>query len=301
MLLAIAEETFWDWKAKIESPSYAAAVAEAYAVLRTPEAATTIVPGKKSVGSVAVIGLSGFMTQKPNIFSMLFGGTSTEAFAREVAAAMGESSIGAVVMNIDSPGGSVHGVPEAAAVIRAARGSKPLYAVSNPMAGSAAYWLMAQADKGRTFSIPSGIVGSIGTMVEHVDMTEALAKNGIKVTIIKHGQNKAEGHPSRALSADAEAHTQTIVDALGGHFEADVAAGREVTPNRVRADFGQGMMFHSAAAVAAGLVDGVATLDEVLASLTRPGARSAAAAIESERSYAAENAAAAALSRMRTK
>lgn len=269
MLLAITDEAFWEWKAKLEAPGYSGAIAQAVAEMRGPEAATTIVPGRKSIGSIAVISLTGFMTHRPTLFSMIFGGTSTEGFAREVVAALNDSSIGGVLMNVDSPGGSVYGLPEAAAAIRGARGGKPLFAIANPMAGSAAYYLAAQADKGGLFSTPSGLAGSVGTLVEHLEESEAFAKAGLKFTLIKYGQNKGEGHPSQPLSEDALSHTQVIVDAFGRQFEADVAKGRGISVETVRADFGQGRVFHAEAAKAAGLVDDIATIDEVVGRLAR--------------------------------
>jgi signal peptide peptidase SppA len=287
MLIAIEEGAYYELKAKLESPAYAPAIAQAIAGLRSPEAATSILPAKKTVGAVAVVSLSGFMTQKPNIFSMIFGGTSTEAFAREVVAAMNDPKIGAVVMAGDSPGGSVHGVEEAAAAIRGTRGQKPLVAVASPMAASAAYWLLSQADPGALYTTPSGITGSIGAMVEHADVSEALAKEGIKLTVIKYGVNKAEGHPSQALGEDALAHAQATVNRFGQQFEADVAKGRGVTEAKVRKDFGQGRTFHAEAAKEAGLVDGIASLESVLTKLSGRKVESVAAET-SQAAYRAE-------------
>lgn len=268
MLIAIEDDTYRELKAKLESPAYAQAIAAALADLRSPEAATTILPAKKTVGSVAVVSLSGLMTQKPTLFSMLFGGTSTEQFAREVVASMSDPRIGAVVMAMDSPGGSVHGVEEAASAIRGSRGSKPLVGIANPMAGSAAYWLLSQADPGSVYSSPSGITGSIGAMKEHLDMSEAMAKEGVKLTILKYGEHKGDGHPGQPLSDAATAHAQETVNRFGQQFEADVAKGRGVSEARVRSGFGQGRTFHAEAAKDAGLIDGIVTLDALLSKLS---------------------------------
>src|SRR4030095_3168899 len=124
--------------------------------LRSPEATARLAPAKKSVGDIAVVNLSGFITQKPRVMSMLFGGTSTEGLTEMIRTAMSEPSIGAVILNVDSPGGNVFGVPEAASPIRSMRGAKPFVAIANPLAASAGYYLAAQADE--VVMIPSGMV-----------------------------------------------------------------------------------------------------------------------------------------------
>jgi len=229
----------------------------------TAEAAARLIPAKRSVGSVAVIPLSGFLTQKPSLFSMLFGGSSVREFAREVVTALADPSVGAVVMDVDSPGGEVFGVPEAALAIRSARGTKPLMAVANPIAASAAYWLAAQADEMAV--TPSGLAGSIGVFATHVDESKALEQAGLAVTFISYGRRKTEGASTAPLSEDALATIQARVDAFGRMFEADVAKGRRVSAGKVAKDFGEGAVMTAEESVKAGLADRVATLDEVVA------------------------------------
>jgi signal peptide peptidase SppA len=226
------------------------------------EAAAKLIPARKSVGNVAVIPLSGFLSQKPSLFSALFGGTSVQAFAREVVSALADPSVGAVVMDVDSPGGEVFGVPEAAAQIRADRGSKPLMAVANPIAASAAYWLASQADEMAV--TPSGLAGSIGVFAAHVDESKALEQAGLSVTLVSYGRRKTEGASTGPLSEDALAGIQARVDAFGRMFEADVARGRRVSAAKVASDFGEGAVMTAEESVSAGLADRVATLDAVV-------------------------------------
>jgi signal peptide peptidase SppA len=229
------------------------------------EAATKLIPAKRSVGSVAVVPLTGFLTQKPSLFSLIFGGTSVQAFAREVIAALADPSVGAVVMDVDSPGGEVFGVTEAATAIREARGTKPLIAVANPMAASAAYWLASQADE--IVATPSGLVGSVGVFTTHVDQSKALEQQGLTVTFISYGDRKTEGNPAEPLSEEAFSSVQARVDETGRQFEADVAKGRKVTAARVHEDYGKGGILTASQALAAGVVDRVGTLDEVVAKM----------------------------------
>ena len=228
----------------------------------SPEAAAKLMPTRRGAGSVAVIPVRGFLTQRPTLFSMIFGGTSFEGVADEVAAGMRDSSVSAVVLTVDSPGGSVHGAAEAAAKIRAARGPKPLFAVADSLAASAAYWLTAQADE--VIGTPSSIVGSIGVILPHQDVSGALEQAGIKVSLIRSGPNKDRSHPAEPLDEEARAELQGKVDHFARMFEADVAKGRRVSVEKVRSEFGEGLTFTADAAQKAGLVDRVATLEEVV-------------------------------------
>ena len=257
-VLAMDERTYRMWSKAAEEMSAG-----------TPEAlmlsAARLIPARRSSGSVAVIPLSGFLTQKATMFSMLFGGTSVQAFAREVVAAMADSSVTAVVMDVDSPGGEVFGVTEAAGQIRAARGTKPLVAVANPMAASAAYWLASQADE--VVVTPSGVAGSVGVFSTHLDESKALEQAGLAVKFISYGRRKVEGNSAEPLSEDALASIQARVDDAGRQFEADVAKGRRVSAAKVHSDFGEGGLLTASQAVESGAVDLVATLDEVVAQL----------------------------------
>jgi len=280
LVLAIEPHCFRRWAETLKAHAHDVSL---LAKVHSPEAAAGLIPGRKSVGDIAVVDLSGFITQKPSLFSVLFGGTSAEGLTRMVRAAMADQAIGSVVLNIDSPGGVVHGVPEAAAAIRAMRGTKPMVAVANPLAASAAYWIAAQADE--IVGIPSSITGSIGAKVVHVDESAALAREGLAVTEIVYGRRKAEGTSAKPLSDEALQAIQGQVNYFGRLFEADVAKGRRVQVNTVRASYGEGSTFTADAAKNAGLIDRVATLEEVIGQLARgykPGIRPAAASDPAE-------------------
>lgn len=247
----------------------------------SPDAAARLNPGKRSVGDIAVVNLNGFITQKPNIFTMLFGGTSTEGLVETMRAALTEPSVGSIVLNVDSPGGIVFGVPEAAAAIRGMRGKKPIVAVANPLMASAAYYLGAQADQ--IVAIPSSIVGSVGVMVAHVDESEALKEAGLNVSLITYGRRKAEETSVRPLGEEAKDSIQARVDYYGRLFEEDVAKGRGVSVQTVRKNFGEGAVFTARDAQANGLVDRIGTLEEVLGRLAageRMGARASTDTLE---------------------
>lgn len=213
---------------------------------------------------VSVIGAYGVMVHRAGMLSQTSGLTSAESVQARVRIAAADPAVRAIVMDIDSPGGTAHGMTELAAEIRTARSVKPVATVANARAMSAAYWVLSQATPGLAYVTPSGLVGSIGVFVEHEDRSEQNAKEGVKVTTIKYGANKALGNPNEPLSEEALAEFQRQVDAFGRMFEADVAKGRGVTVKAVQKDYGQGSIFAAGEAVERGLVDGVATMDEVL-------------------------------------
>jgi HK97 family phage major capsid protein len=218
-----------------------------------------------SGGAVAVLPLYGVVAHRMNAMNDVSapGGTSTEMFGQAFDKAMSDPNVAAIVIDIDSPGGSVEGVPELAAKIAAARGSKPIVAVANAMAASAAYWLAAAADE--IVVTPSGLVGSIGVYQMHVDASEAVADEGLKVTYISAGKYKTEGNPHEPLSDEALAATQGMVDEFYGMFVKAVAKYRGVSVSDVTGGYGEGRVLTAKAAVAAGLADRVATLDETIA------------------------------------
>lgn len=271
-MLAIDPEVYRRWAEQLRQHGQ---LAEVLGRLQSPEAAARLTPARKSIGDIAVVPISGFISQKATIWTEIFGGTSTERLVAAIRAAINEPSVGAVVLNVDSPGGSVFGLAEASAAIRALRGAKPLVAVANPIMASAAYYLAAQADE--IVATPSALVGSIGTIAVVMDPTEAYEKMGIKFEVFTYGERKDETMPP--LDDEGRDAIQSQVDYYGGMFEADVAAGRGISRRNVRARYGQGAVFNAEDAVAAGLADQIATLEETVTSLAagrKPNPRMAA-------------------------
>ncbi len=227
----------------------------------------------RSPGSVAVLNLFGIIAQRMNMMDDVSGpgGTSTERFTAQFRQAAADPNVKAVILNIDSPGGSVYGVPELAGVIRAeaAKGEKPVIAQVNSLAASAAYWLASAANE--IVVTPSGEVGSIGVYTVHEDVSKMLTAMGVTPTIVRAGKYKIEDNPWQPLSDDARTYLQTLVDQYYEMFIKDVATGRsaatrsKVTPATVRAGYGQGRVLSAKDAVSEGMADRVASLDETLA------------------------------------
>lgn len=210
---------------------------------------------------VGVIGLHGTISAKVGLFEGS-GGTSVEAFLKNLDAAVKDQDVASVVVDLDTPGGSVFGIAEGAAAIRKYRGVKPIIGVVNHMAASAGYWLGSQLDE--LVMSPSALVGSIGVMTTHIDYSAMNEQDGVKVTYIHAGKYKVEGNANEPLSAEAKDAEQAIVDKYYTMFINDVAAGRKVSTTTVLEKFGQGRVVMAEQALAVGMVDRIGTFDQVV-------------------------------------
>ncbi|HXH05862.1 MAG TPA: signal peptide peptidase SppA [Vicinamibacterales bacterium] len=237
-------------------------------------------PAAQRRGTIAILPLNGIIAHRANLLVDVSGGTSTERFAAEFRAAVEDPAVDAIVLDVDSPGGGVYGVPELADEIFAARGRKPIVAVANAEAASAAYWIASAADE--LVVTPSGQVGSIGVYMLHEDFSGALEQDGVSVTLVSAGEYKTEGNPFEPLSDEGRAYWQRVVDSYYDQFVRAVARGRGVTQTEVREGFGQGRMVTAKEAERLGMVDRVETLPETLTRLAGRLARGGRARAEGE-------------------
>ena len=217
---------------------------------------------RKTKRAIAVLPLLGPITQRAGLFTAFFGGTSTEKWGQAFDDLIASEHVGAVVIDGDTPGGSVAGVPELAEKIFKARGTKPIVFVGNTWLASAGYWIASAGDE--IVVTPSGEVGSIGVWSMHVDLSKAMEDFGEKVTLISAGKYKTEFNPYEPLGKEAKAYEQEVVDRYYGQFVDAVARGRNVTARTVRNGFGEGRMVGAKNAVAEGMADRVATLDQTI-------------------------------------
>jgi capsid assembly protease len=235
------------------------------------EAAAGAAPNGSSrsrAGSVAVLPLQGTIVPKANMMTEMSGGTSCQQFTGWFRTAMKDPNVRAIVVDIDSPGGNVQGVMELADEMYKARGQKPVVAQVSGIAASAAYWLACQCDE--IAVTPSGSVGSIGVFLMHQDVSKAAEMEGVKTTFIKAGKYKTEGNPYEPLSDEAQAAMLSRVNEFYDEFVGAVAKGRGTTPGKVKNGFGEGRMVGPSAAVAEGMANRVATMDQTLSRLGVP-------------------------------
>lgn len=216
-------------------------------------------------------------------------GASMIEFGRAFDAAAADPDVTAIVIDVDSPGGAVDLVPETAAKIRSARREdRPIIAVANTLAASAAYWVASAADE--LVVTPSGEVGSIGVYMMHEDLSRALEAEGVAVTFISEGPRKVEANPFEPLTAEARIALQANVRHYYDMFVRDVAKHRGVPVAMVRADpekseehFGGGRVLTAEEAVRRGMADRVDTLEGTLARLQSPRRSKRRADIERRR------------------
>lgn len=226
-------------------------------------------PEQKTQGAVAVIPLRGVIAHRMGTMEESSGGMSAERFTRMVKAATADTSISAILLDVDSPGGTINGVSEAADAVHAAGKVKQVVAVANGYMASAAFWIGSQAHE--IVAVPSLLdrsIGSIGVFTVHQDLSAYLEKEGIKVSLIKAGKHKAEANPFEPLSDETRASMQIAVDEAYGQFVRTVARGRGVGVDDVRKGYGQGRALNAEDALAAGMIDKIASFDDTLKRLT---------------------------------
>lgn len=233
---------------------------------------------------IAVVPVIGAIFPRAGMVNASTDGTSLDAVMHDIRVAEASGDVERIVMLVDSPGGVVSGLGEAAEGLR--NTSKHITAFVTGNGASAAYWLASQANE--IVMDSAAMVGSIGVVVS-TSRQEAPDATGRRVyEIVSSGAPMKRPDPN---TEEGRAAIQADVDALEEVFIADVAAGRKVSVAQVRAEFGKGAMVPAKKAVAIGMADRIGTLDSLLnksSARTRPnlaGSRARASAeIETRRS-----------------
>jgi len=211
---------------------------------------------------VAVLPLHGVLAPKMNLLMSVSGGTSTQQFAQWFRDCMANPECKEIVIDVDSPGGTAQGNEEVANLIRSARGKgKKITAVANGQMYSAAYYIASAADE--VVASPSAGLGSIGTFMIHRESSRADQNAGHTFSVIKAGANKAAGNSTEPLNSSSRAVLQEGIDDLNKMFVQAVAKNRGITAEQVEENFGQGKTMLAPRALAAGMADRIATLDQV--------------------------------------
>lgn len=187
-----------------------------------------------------------------------WGCCDLEELADEIEEADNDANITAIVVEMDSPGGTVNGTPEAAKRIAAV--SKPILFWTSRQMCSAAYWVASSADM--IAAAPSATVGSIGCVLAFYDQSALYEQFGTKVQVFRTGELKAAGYPGTSLSEVESAHFQSIVDDVGTDFQTTVLQYRP----EIDLSLFDGRAVTGKLGETLGLVDGVyTTRDEAIA------------------------------------
>ncbi|MBP0492870.1 S49 family peptidase [Pararoseomonas indoligenes] len=188
--------------------------------------------GYDVVSGIAVIRVTGTLVQKLGTLRPYSGMTGYDGIRIALLGALRDPEVQAIVLDIDSPGGEVAGCFDLVDLVYRMRGNKPMWAILDENAFSAAYALASACDR---ITVPrTGGTGSVGVIGMHVDMSQSLTKAGITVTMIRFGEHKAEGNPYEALSEGALGRMQADIDAMGDLFIETVARNRGLKASMVR-------------------------------------------------------------------
>jgi capsid assembly protease len=212
---------------------------------------------------VGIVPIRGLIAQRASAVDPLCidVGTSVEHIRADLQRALANDDVRSILLEVDSPGGSVTGIAGLADDIRAARERKPIVAHTDSMMASAAYWLASQAN--RVFATRDAKVGSIGVLVSYVDPVRALKDRGFDPVVIKSVPGKSNMASDGQFGEAQQATVQRDVDHLHAMFVDAVAAGRGVARERADA-MATGEDFIGGRAVQFGLADGCLTASAAL-------------------------------------
>lgn len=227
--------------------------------------------GYEVIDGVAIISIDGVIAKRMNLFTQISGGVSTDLLARDFKAALNDPSVKAIVLVIDSPGGTVDGTVDIARLVYESRGVIPVIAYTDGLMASAAYWIGSAADK-VYIGNDATLVGSIGVVATHQDISKAEELAGVKTTEVYAGKYKRIVTQYAPLSEAGQAYLQDRVDYLYSVFVSAVADNRGVSVETVLKSMADGKVFSGRQALEAGLVDGVSTLDALIAGMKSGGA-----------------------------
>lgn len=218
------------------------------------------------IDGVAVLPIEGVLAKRMNMMMAISGGMSMQLVQRDLRAAAADPAVNAIILHIDSPGGTVDGTQALASDVAAVAAEKRVVTLAGGLMTSAAYWIGSAANE---VYIEDGttLVGSIGVIATHVDVSRREELAGEKVTHITAGKYKAIQSPHAPLSAEGRQTMQEQVDYLYSLFVDVVANHRGVSVEQVLRDMADARIFIGQQAIDAGLVDGVSTLDKLIADL----------------------------------
>ena len=229
--------------------------------------------GLQNLEGIAILPVLGTLVRRSSYIGAASGLTSYHDIEAMAEAAFADPMVKAVLLEIDSSGGEAGGVFDLAQRLRtlAQTSHKPLWAIADETALSAAYAIAAAAD--RIWLTRTAEVGSIGVVAVHVDESAADAKAGLNYTFLHAGAHKVDGHPHAPLSAPVAADIQADIDQLHEQFISLVAGFRRLTPEAIRDT--EARVYRGEAAIQAGLADQIGTRAEAITALQRKLAMSA--------------------------
>ena len=227
---------------------------------------------------VAVIPIVGSMSHRATGIEAMSGMTSYSTLQKQFDAAFNDPNVGSILMDIDSPGGSVAGAFDFRDYLMSKKGTKPVYALARDAMCSAAYLIGSTADK--VYATQTARVGSIGVVAMHTDASGKMEKEGLKPTFISAGKFKTAGNPYEKLEGEKLKYLQDSVDESYDMFINAVADARGIDKKVIRDT--EARVYGGKKAVEIGLADGIRTYESVIAEMSAPNFTTQGTKMENE-------------------
>ncbi len=208
-------------------------------------------------GGIAVVPILGAMQKG----SSKYGGCSTVKARRQLRSASRDEEVNAILLHVDSPGGTAVGTYEFSEDVKAAAAVKPVYAQVSDQAASAALFAIAHATE-ISANAPAEL-GSVGTIAYLYDTSKKFEKDGVRLHAITTGAYKAVGLPGREVTESDISYVTEIVERHSGFFVGALQQGRGLTEAQVK-ELTDGRMFSVERAQELGILDTVRSMDETL-------------------------------------
>jgi signal peptide peptidase SppA len=210
------------------------------------------------VGGVAIVPLVGVVGKRIGMMERSSGVMDVDDFTTSLQAALDNDRVSGILLDVNSPGGTITGIPEAADMVSEASSIKPIVAFTDTLMASAAYWLSVGADA--IVATQSASVGSIGVYSSVLDSSMAFKMAGLEQNLFKAGKLKAIGTQGIMMSDEQKEYMQSRVDQLYGWFTSSVLEGRGIVQDGSM----EGQTFFGREAESRGLIDKVGDQDEAL-------------------------------------
>ena len=216
---------------------------------------------------IALIHVEGVIVGGRGQGGLLGDGSGMDSVIRQIQAARDDETVRAVVLRINSPGGSAPASQEVGEELKKLRSAgKPVVASMGDIAASGGYWIAALCD--RIYANPGTITGSIGIYIPYANYEELFKKIGVHGEKIKSGPHKDMLSPERPMTDAERAILQEMVDDLYDQFVAVVAEGRKMELDRVRR-LADGRIYTGRQAKKLGLVDEMGTQEDAVNAAAR--------------------------------
>jgi len=214
------------------------------------------------INGIALYSIKGKMFAEGNFFTRIFGIPTYDAIGHDLGRMAEDEEVEKVLISMNTPGGSVHGISDVSDTWARLNASKPVTVHTAGMLASAGMWLASNSTK--IYASEVADVGSIGAVMQHISYEESLKKSGIKVTEIKSAPLKHVGSPARNLTEEEREHLQSQI------MEADALFKKQLFQTRpqILTSAFTGATFSAAESLQMGLIDGINTYNQVFEKLS---------------------------------